>query len=342
MLMNCRVRSNLTEEEGEGNSSTSGEWVRPCESCQSAPSAVYCRADAAYLCAGCDTRMHAANRVASRHERVWVCEACERAPATVTCRADAAVLCAACDMQVHSANPLARRHHRVPIFPLPAGPIGAAVPVSGLPDTEPWLPLDESCNRAESGFLIGGEVDEYLDFVEYNSCYESKNQEQQFGQQNEGSEFVVPSQQMITEEQHQLQKYEASNAGFSYTASLSHSVSFSSMEASIVPDTSMTDISNSNIGPLEGTTNHLPGPSFHLPPQFSSVDREARVLRYREKRKTRKFEKTIRYASRKAYAEARPRIKGRFAKRSDIEHEVDQMFAATEMSDGNYGIVPSF
>uniref|UniRef100_A0A0D9X5T3 CCT domain-containing protein n=1 Tax=Leersia perrieri TaxID=77586 RepID=A0A0D9X5T3_9ORYZ len=47
----------------------------------------------------------------------------------------------------------------------------------------------------------------------------------------------------------------------------------------------------------------------------SAMAREERVRRYREKRKNRKFQKTIRYASRKAYAEARPRIKGRFVKR---------------------------
>ncbi|PNH09754.1 Zinc finger protein CONSTANS-LIKE 5 [Tetrabaena socialis] len=49
------------------------------------------------------------------------------------------------------------------------------------------------------------------------------------------------------------------------------------------------------------------------------LTREQRVARYREKRKNRKFEKTIRYASRKAYAEIRPRIKGRFAKKEEIE-----------------------
>jgi hypothetical protein len=42
------------------------------------------------------------------------------------------------------------------------------------------------------------------------------------------------------------------------------------------------------------------------------------ACRYREKRKLRKFEKTIRYASRKAYAEVRPRIKGRFAKKEEV------------------------
>ena len=81
-------------------------------------------------------------------------------------------------------------------------------------------------------------------------------------------------------------------------------------------------------------------------PQVGGIDREARVLRYREKRKNRKFEKTIRYASRKAYAESRPRIKGRFAKRTETDNEVDHVYnsppAAAFMSDTQYGVVPSF
>lgn len=50
----------------------------------------------------------------------------------------------------------------------------------------------------------------------------------------------------------------------------------------------------------------------------ANLTREQRVARYREKRKTRKFQKTIRYASRKAYAEVRPRIKGRFATKEEV------------------------
>lgn len=44
-------------------------------------------------------------------------------------------------------------------------------------------------------------------------------------------------------------------------------------------------------------------------------EREARVLRYREKRRTRLFSKKIRYEVRKLNAEKRPRMKGRFVKR---------------------------
>lgn len=51
----------------------------------------------------------------------------------------------------------------------------------------------------------------------------------------------------------------------------------------------------------------------------ASMDRAARVARWREKRLNRKFVKTIRYQSRKAYADIRPRIKGRFARKEEVE-----------------------
>ncbi|GJN29031.1 hypothetical protein PR202_gb17221 [Eleusine coracana subsp. coracana] len=125
-FMNYNLSGNVFEHKVAGGGEGSCPWARPCNGCRSAPSVVYCRADAAYLCASCDTRVHGANRVASRHERVRVCEACERMPAVLACRADAAALCAICDAQVHSANPLAGRHQRVPVLPLPAAAIPAA------------------------------------------------------------------------------------------------------------------------------------------------------------------------------------------------------------------------
>lgn len=51
--------------------------------------------------------------------------------------------------------------------------------------------------------------------------------------------------------------------------------------------------------------------------QFSSAVRDDAVLRYKEKRKSRKFDKKIRYASRKERADVRKRVKGRFVKAGD-------------------------
>lgn len=99
-------------------------------------------------------------------------------------------------------------------------------------------------------------------------------------------------------------------------------------------------------GELNGT------PNSQQPTQLTGIDREARVMRYREKRKNRKFEKTIRYASRKAYAEKRPRIKGRFAKRTEsAESDVDRWLFTESLGvssknsyglEVEYGVVPSY
>lgn len=89
-----------------------------CDSCKSAMATLFCRADSAFLCVNCDSKVHAANKLASRHARVWICEVCEQAPAHVTCKADAAALCVTCDRDIHSANPLASRHERIPVIPL--------------------------------------------------------------------------------------------------------------------------------------------------------------------------------------------------------------------------------
>nr|AEP02798.1 heading day 1 [Oryza sativa]AEP02802.1 heading day 1 [Oryza rufipogon]BAJ53893.1 Hd1 protein [Oryza sativa Japonica Group]AEP02815.1 heading day 1 [Oryza rufipogon]AIP90418.1 HD1 [Oryza sativa] len=396
--MNYNFGGNVFDQEvgvgGEGGGGGEGSgcpWARPCDGCRAAPSVVYCRADAAYLCASCDARVHAANRVASRHERVRVCEACEQAPAALACRADAAALCVACDVQVHSANPLARRHQRVPVAPLPAITIPATsvlaeavvatATVLGGKDEEvdSWIILSKDSNNnnnnnnsnSSNNGMYFGEVDEYFDLVGYNSYYDNRienNQDQQYGMheqqeqqqqqqemqkefaEKEGSECVVPSQiTMLSEQQHSgygvvgADQAASMTAGVSaYTDSISNSISFSSMEAGIVPDSTVIDMPNSSILTPAGAINLFSGPSLQMSLHFSSMDREARVLRYREKKKARKFEKTIRYETRKAYAEARPRIKGRFAKRSDVQIEVDQMFSTAALSDSSYGTVPWF
>lgn len=51
-------------------------------------------------------------------------------------------------------------------------------------------------------------------------------------------------------------------------------------------------------------------------PKYTDFHREAKVSRYRQKRRRRLFAKKIRYEVRKLNAEKRPRIKGRFVKRS--------------------------
>ncbi|KAJ6790592.1 zinc finger protein CONSTANS-LIKE 9-like [Iris pallida] len=50
---------------------------------------------------------------------------------------------------------------------------------------------------------------------------------------------------------------------------------------------------------------------------FPAANRDSAVMRYKEKKKNRKFDKKIRYESRKARADVRRRVKGRFVKAGD-------------------------
>ncbi|OIW05448.1 hypothetical protein TanjilG_12039 [Lupinus angustifolius] len=317
---------------------------RICDTCHAATCTVFCRVDSAYLCAKCDTRVHTANHMKSRHERVWVCEACQHAPAAFLCKADAALLCSSCDAYIHSANSLTSRHHRVPILPISGflhGPPNTTIQDDGFEsghkedegvdvedenEAASWLLLNpvknnssNNTNEQSNGFMF----DEYLDQVDYNSCGDNYRQQNQHQQQGQNFQLGLDFDQ---------------SPRFSYNGSIAQSVSVSSIDVVIVPESTMRDVLISHPSPTQGTIDLLYGPSCHLTP----MDREARVLRYREKKKTRKFEKTIRYASRKAYAETRPRVKGRFAKRTDVEAEVDQMFSSSLITEVEYGIVPSF
>ncbi|KAK4354845.1 hypothetical protein RND71_027039 [Anisodus tanguticus] len=344
-----------------------------CDSCKSASATVFCRADSAFLCLGCDCKIHAANKLASRHARVWVCEVCEQAPASITCKADAAALCVTCDRDIHSANPLARRHERFPIVPFYDSDIALrshgddggtvhditshepeeeAEAASWLLTTTPKEAENDNNNNNQYKSVdynnLFNDMDSYLD-MDIMPCHEKKphilhQQHHQHGHYS--SDGVVPVQNNNEVNHLQLGQvvdgfptYEMDFGGskpylYNFNSqSISQSVSSSSMDVGVVPDHSaMADVSNTfmiNTAAAAAASDAVPKP-------VSGVDREARVLRYREKRKNRKFEKTIRYASRKAYAETRPRIKGRFAKRT--ETELDSLIAA----DASYGVVPSF
>lgn len=93
-------------------------------------------------------------------------------------------------------------------------------------------------------------------------------------------------------------------------------------ESRLVPDKDL-DIdgigSHSNCG-HEGQSLHCVGTkTIHVAPkevvrELTSQERDTAISRYKEKKKNRRYEKHIRYESRKVRAETRTRIKGRFAK----------------------------
>ncbi|CAN6232413.1 unnamed protein product [Urochloa humidicola] len=314
--------------------------ARPCDACAAEPARLHCRADGAFLCPRCDARTHGAG---SRHARVWLCEVCEHAPAAVTCRADAAALCAACDADIHSANPLARRHERAPVapffgaladaphpFPSPAFAAAAAtgeVQAQGDDDdgsneaeAASWLLPEPDTSHEDSAAAAGTDA-----FFADSDGYLGVDLD--FARSMDGIKAIgVPVAPP---------EIDIAAAGFFYPDhSMSHSHSVSSSEVAVVPDALAA------------------GGAAAAPVASRGKEREARLMRYREKRKNRRFDKTIRYASRKAYAETRPRIKGRFAKRCSsaeaedetlLEHEEGACFSPVASAHAaSDGVVPSF
>ncbi|KAL8136975.1 hypothetical protein V2J09_002976 [Rumex salicifolius] len=373
----------MDEQSMKGLLSTWGLGAKPCDSCKSSAALLFCRADSAFLCGACDSKIHAANRLASRHERVWMCEVCEQAPAAVTCKADAAALCTSCDRDIHSANPLARRHERVPVVPFYHTPSDLSVrsstasvllapgdvPQPPSVDTayadDSWLIPNLQGKLANADFMCSSDIDSFLDSGCPDFDVKIPVNEQQLGNNRSflfgaGTDSVVPTQ---TKNRHPNNLYndscfeidfsQSKLSPFNFSAQcISQSVS--SSDVGIVPDGNANSISeDSNFSLTKSMSTKsgvVDGGSAAQPLQLSRIDREAKVMRYREKRKNRKFEKTIRYASRKAYAETRPRIKGRFARRTKADADVDQIYADSGVNDvvrgffidDMYGVVPSF
>ncbi|KAF8096855.1 hypothetical protein N665_0299s0017 [Sinapis alba] len=299
--------------------------TRACDTCPSAAACtVYCEADSA-----CDARVHAA-------KRVRVCDSCESAPAAFLCKADSASLCTACDAEIHSANPLARRHQRVPISA--NGMMVVGEEKDDEDEVASWLMLNPVKNN-NNGFLFGVE---YLDLVDYSSSIDNQFEDEysQYQRSFSGEDGVVPLQ--LEESTSHMQQSQHNfhmgiNNGCSTEAHYNYNGSLKDLNHTVSVDISVVPVQH----PKEAV-DQVSGPPTQIVQQLTPADREAKVMRYREKKKRRKFEKTIRYASRKAYAEVRPRIKGRFAKRIDMEADAEQLFSTSLMSNTRYGIVPSF
>ncbi|KAK7343431.1 hypothetical protein VNO77_12175 [Canavalia gladiata] len=75
-----------------------------CEFCTALRPLVYCKADAAYLCLSCDSKVHLANALSGRHFRILVCNSCGYRLAYVLCLAHKLLICRDCDQQLHNVS----------------------------------------------------------------------------------------------------------------------------------------------------------------------------------------------------------------------------------------------
>ncbi|KAL4554116.1 hypothetical protein LXL04_039773 [Taraxacum kok-saghyz] len=91
-----------------------------CNVCEMAEATVLCCADEAALCWICDEKVHAANKLASKHQRVLLsnsnsqmpkCDICQETVGFF-CLEDRALLCRKCDVAIHTANTFVSSHQR--------------------------------------------------------------------------------------------------------------------------------------------------------------------------------------------------------------------------------------
>ncbi|XP_068336469.1 B-box zinc finger protein 22-like [Pyrus communis] len=92
-----------------------------CNACEVAEAKVLCCADEAALCWACDQKIHAANKLASKHQRVPLssssspmpkCDICQEMVGYFFCLQDRALLCRKCDVAVHTVNSYVSSHQR--------------------------------------------------------------------------------------------------------------------------------------------------------------------------------------------------------------------------------------
>ncbi|KAL3502413.1 hypothetical protein ACH5RR_036862 [Cinchona calisaya] len=165
-----------------------------CDVCEKAPAAVICCADEAALCVKCDLEVHAANKLASKHQRLLLqslssklpsCDICQEKAAFIFCVEDRALFCRDCDDPIHSASTLAANHQRF----LATG-IRVALSSSCNKDgvksqLEPQPPKQQISSKTPAQLLSSmtspsWAVDDLLQFSDYDSS--DKKEQLEFGE----------------------------------------------------------------------------------------------------------------------------------------------------------------
>lgn len=161
-----------------------------CDVCERAPATVICCADEAALCAKCDIEVHAANKLASKHQRLLLqcisnklppCDICQEKAAFIFCVEDRALLCQDCDEPIHSAGSLSANHQRF----LATG-IRVALGLSCTKDTKKSClePPNHSAQQTSmklpvqqpSNFNSPWAVDDLIGFSDFESSPDKKEQ----------------------------------------------------------------------------------------------------------------------------------------------------------------------
>uniref|UniRef100_A0A1J3HKF5 Zinc finger protein CONSTANS-LIKE 13 n=1 Tax=Noccaea caerulescens TaxID=107243 RepID=A0A1J3HKF5_NOCCA len=323
---------------------------RLCDYCDTSVALVYCKADSAKLCLACDKQVHVTNQLFSKHFRSLLCDSCDDSPSSVYCETERSLLCQNCDWQHHSSS--SSLHTRRPFEGFSGCPsVTELMALVGLHDLthKPLFPYSDDLllwdtpdivsvnDMTASGHSLRATDVPPLPKNRHATC--GKHKEEMIRQLRE----LARSESSCLKGETQDPDSDL-DAGFQFLAPGKDDDFFSSCEVSGLKWFENQDDADFTAYPSLQNNENLRGcpqeqeqeqeqessrvmmvpvctptsttrPVSTLPcHELNSLERNTALSRYKEKKKSRRYEKHIRYESRKVRAETRTRIRGRFAK----------------------------
>ncbi|KAM0824795.1 hypothetical protein ACQ4PT_069979 [Festuca glaucescens] len=287
-----------------------------CNNCLTERAVVFCPSDGARLCLECDGAVHGASALAGLHARAPLCDACGAAPAAIRC--GQATLCAEC---ADRRGPPEGTYARSAIEEYTGCPTPAEIlrilsveAPSSQEDFDQWLAdklpqILEEVQLTTSLCLISWQQQQPPSICHFfSSSYSSYNTTSSSCQPVMTSATLLQS---MGNDHHQSLLLD----GFpTFCPNLPL--------IAPPPPTENGDLHDGS-QPQQMLVADEKAAAHQQDPSSITKKREERdraKLRYNEKKKNRKFCKQIMYASRKARADTRKRVKGRFAKATN-EHQ---------------------
>ncbi|KAF2940947.1 hypothetical protein DAI22_03g311400 [Oryza sativa Japonica Group] len=289
--------------------------ARACDGCMRRRARWHCPADDAFLCQACDASVHSANPLARRHHRVRLPSA-SSSPASSP-RSAAAPRAGSDDPDAPAWLHGLKRRPRTPRTKPGGGgkhDASAATVAAAAASAVPDLEAEESGIVGDTDHDVGEEDDEDLlyrvpgfddlGFLDDEKPHVKLDLDMDM-------DFASISPAPAPEREERKRKRPEMILKLDYEGVIDSwardgaSPWFHGERPRFDPSESWPDFPAGSRGGLGAAVTAVTG-----------GEREARVSRYREKRRTRLFAKKIRYEVRKLNAEKRPRMKGRFVKRA--------------------------
>ncbi|CAH8320752.1 unnamed protein product [Eruca vesicaria subsp. sativa] len=331
----------MENEEEEG--SHQHQQHRICDYCETSVALVYCKADSAKLCLACDNKVHVTNQLFSKHFRSLLCDTCHDSPSSVFCDTESSVLCQNCDWQHHTSS--SSLHSRRPLEGFSGCPsvteLLALVGLHDLTDKALFLPDSGGSDQTPPQILSLNDLvvsdgsshnyramdvpplpkNRHATCGRYKeemmrqlrelsrsepSCLKYETLDDELG----GFLFLEPGNDLFSSTFESQVKWFEDQQEEDYSPYLDDDNNHNNVILRDSYTQQQQDSSSSVMVPVSTSTTTTRSTTHEI----NSLERNSALSRYKAKKKSRRYEKHIRYESRKVRAESRTRIRGRFAK----------------------------